>query len=108
MAQRKSLQIGKFITAEERPELDGLIRVRPAIIVVRIPGTIHIETELQRLFANYVVNPSDREYCLSKTLPTEKEALPRMKAAGLSNINVGMFGANPVDVEISLSCELPA
>ena len=31
-----------------------------------------------------------------------------MKAAGLSRIKVGIFGAEPVGVEIWLSCEVPA
>ena len=46
------------------------------------------------------------EYCLSKTLPIEKGALPRMKAAGLSRMRVGVFGAAPVGVDIWLSWEV--
>ena len=38
----------------------------------------------------------------------EKAAFPRVKAAGLSRITVGVFGARPVGVEISLSCEVLA
>ena len=51
---------------------------------------------------------SETEYCLSKTLPMENAAFPRVKAAGLSRIIVGVFGAKPLGVEISLSCEVPA
>ena len=54
--ERKAFQIRKFITAEERPELHVGIRVRAAKIVVRIPCTAEIDTELQRVPANHVVD----------------------------------------------------
>src|SRR5208283_172697 len=44
--EREILEIRKFITAERRSEPHRFIRVRAAIIVVRIPGAIKIETEL--------------------------------------------------------------
>jgi len=48
----------------------------------------------------------DEAWC---TLPTtENGALPRMNAAGLSRITVGVLGARPVGIEISLSCEVLA
>src|SRR5208337_3019372 len=40
--KRKSLQIRKFITAEERPELYRGVRVSTAIIVVRVPSAAPI------------------------------------------------------------------
>ncbi len=54
--QRKSFQIRKFIKAERRPEIGGFVRIRAAVIGVRIPGAVKIETELQRMFADHVIN----------------------------------------------------
>ena len=72
LSERKRFQIGKFIEAERRAEVDRLVRIRAAIIGVGIPGAVEIETKLQGVLADHVIdaiekrvlsfeNSSDRE-----------------------------------------------
>src|SRR6202167_4840321 len=77
LSKRKILQFRKFIEAERRPEIDSLIRIRAPIISICIPGPVEIETQLQGVLADHVIdavrqrilsfkNSSDRERSIAQ------------------------------------------
>ena len=92
LAEGKGLQIRKFVEAERRPEVDSLVRIGAAIIGIRIPSAIEIETELQGVLADHVIETvgqgilpfedfSDRERCVSKnesggTIQNHRRSVP--------------------------------